>query len=195
MDQVVIYPNIKSSQLSEVYIDTYQSPACITCWVLKLVRNLVSHFLVGLAHQETTSRQHPCYRQHSISHSSDCKLPDFLDKHTRIYFGEGKKNTIVQDTYPTSFPQCWAISYHTFNILAQLWNCKTNKPKFVSPKILHIFQVTEPSHLYTLRKEKTNKQKSKPHKYNNKIPLAHNAVGISLTLSLLLFSINHLSII
>lgn len=109
-----------------------------------------------------TSRQNPCFCLLSTIdmvpfptvQTANCHI---FWRNTPKFILERGKNTTGQDTYPTSFPQCWAISYHTFNILAELWNCKTNTPKLQSTKTLDIFQVTEPAQHYTLRKEKTNK--------------------------------------
>lgn len=131
--------------------------------MLRLVRNLVSHFPVGLAHLGIISRQNESmllsagHQGHGyISHSSDCKLPDLLDKHPQIYFGEGKKY------YQTRYISILIPIVLSHQLCLIFWpSCETAKlthQNLKVQKLLHIFQVTEPSQHYTLRKEKTTKQ-------------------------------------
>lgn len=138
VDQEVVYPNIKNSQLPEVYIHTYQSPAHITWWVLRLPRKLVSHFPVGLAQLGTTSRQNPCFCLLSTDMVpfQTVQITPF-GQIPQIYFREGKKNATGQETYSTSFPS--AITHLTFwpNCETAKLNLKVQKPYTFSRSLSH----------------------------------------------------------
>lgn len=90
--QVVSYPNSKNSELFRS-LDMHLSvkSVYITWWELQVVRNLVFHFPVGLAHLGNHQHTESVFSTDTLPfHSSNSKFPNFLDKCTQIYFGEGK---------------------------------------------------------------------------------------------------------